>query len=76
MTAREVVNGKVGEMQCYEMDILGMYLTRAFNDSKGPKKIRIYAEQNLVARPNLQVVCRLRPGRVIRSRVSSFRAAV
>ena len=45
-TVGEVVKGKVGEMQCYEMDILGMYLTRAFNDSKGPKKIRIYAEQN------------------------------
>jgi hypothetical protein len=45
-TVREVINGKVGEMQCYEQDILRTYLTRAFNDPKGPRKIRIYADQN------------------------------
>lgn len=43
-TVREVVNGKIGEMQCYDLDILTVYLTRAASDPKGPKKLRIYAD--------------------------------
>jgi RNA polymerase sigma factor (sigma-70 family) len=45
-TIREVVNGKVGEMRCSDLDVLAKYLTRAFNDPKGPKKLRIHADQN------------------------------
>ena len=48
-----------------------MYLTRAFNDSKGPKKIRIYAEQNWSHDQiyKLFAVC----AKAVRRRVSSFR---
>jgi hypothetical protein len=45
-TVREVVGGKLGEMSCYDLGILTTYLTRAFNDPKGPKKVRIHADQN------------------------------
>ncbi len=45
-TVREVVNGRVAEMQCYDLDVLATYMTRAANDPKGPKKVRVYADQN------------------------------
>jgi hypothetical protein len=46
-TIREVVNGKVGEMRCSDLDVLTKYLTRAFNDPKGPKKLRVRADLNI-----------------------------
>jgi hypothetical protein len=42
-TVREVVNGKVAEIRCSDLDMLTTYLTRAFSDPKGPKKIRVSA---------------------------------
>jgi len=45
-TIREVVNGKVAEVSCSDPDILTTYLRRAFNDPKGPKKIRVAAEKD------------------------------
>lgn len=38
---REVVDGKVEAMQCSNLGILTTYLTRAFNDPKGPKTLRV-----------------------------------
>lgn len=45
-TVREVVNGKVGEVQCYELDILEHYLRRVAADPNGPKSIRFYVDRN------------------------------
>ena len=42
-TVREVVNGKVAEVTCSDLDILTTYLTRAFNDPRGPKNLRVSA---------------------------------
>jgi RNA polymerase sigma factor (sigma-70 family) len=42
-TVREVVNGRVAEVSCSNLDVLTVYLTRALNDPKGPKKLRISA---------------------------------
>ncbi|MCI0701914.1 MAG: sigma-70 family RNA polymerase sigma factor [Planctomycetia bacterium] len=42
-TVREVVNGRVAEVSCSNLGILKTYLTRAFNDPKGPKQLRISA---------------------------------
>jgi RNA polymerase sigma factor (sigma-70 family) len=42
-TVREVVNGKVAEIHTSDIDILRTYLTRAFNDPKGPKALRVSA---------------------------------
>lgn len=46
-TVREVINGKVGEMSCKDLDILMTYLTRAFNDPKGPKNLIVHAKSNV-----------------------------
>ena len=43
---REVVNAKVAEVQCSDVDILTTYLTRAFNDPKGPKSLRVSAHKD------------------------------
>lgn len=40
---REVVNGRVAEMTCSNLDLLTTYLARVHNDPKGPKKLRISA---------------------------------
>jgi hypothetical protein len=45
-TIREVVNGKVAEVSCDDLDMLTTYLKRAINDPKGPKKIRVSADKN------------------------------
>jgi RNA polymerase sigma factor (sigma-70 family) len=45
-TIREVVNGKVAVVQCYDLDMLTTYLKRVLNDPKGPKKIRVSADKN------------------------------
>jgi len=45
-TIREVVNEKIGEMHCSDTDVLAKYLARAFNDPKGPKKLRIHADKS------------------------------
>jgi RNA polymerase sigma factor (sigma-70 family) len=45
-TIREVVNGRVGELYCYDLGVLATYLTRTANDSKGPRTLRIYADQD------------------------------
>jgi RNA polymerase sigma factor (sigma-70 family) len=42
-TVREVMNGKVAVVTCSDLDILTTYLTRAFNDPKGPKQLRVSA---------------------------------
>ena len=42
-TVREVVNERIAEITCSNLDILTRYLSRAFNDPKGPKKLRIIA---------------------------------
>ncbi len=42
---REVVNGRVAEMTCSNLDLLTTYLARVHNDPKGPKKLRISANQ-------------------------------
>jgi RNA polymerase sigma factor (sigma-70 family) len=42
-TVREVVNGKVAEIHTSDIDILRTYLTRAFDDPRGPKQLRISA---------------------------------
>lgn len=34
-------------MHCYDLDFLTIYMTRAINDAKGPKKLRIIADQDL-----------------------------
>jgi RNA polymerase sigma factor (sigma-70 family) len=44
-TIREVVNGKVAEMSCSDLDMLATYLKRAFNDPKGPKNIHVFADK-------------------------------
>jgi len=46
-TVREVINGKVGEVTCTDPDVLAKYLARAFNDPKGPKKLRVQADRSL-----------------------------
>ena len=43
---REVVNQKVGEVYCSDPDVLARYLTRTFNDPKGPKNLRIAADKD------------------------------
>jgi RNA polymerase sigma factor (sigma-70 family) len=48
-TVREVVNGRIAEVTCSNLDILTTYLTRAFNDPKGPKKLRISASSEYPA---------------------------
>jgi RNA polymerase sigma factor (sigma-70 family) len=45
-TVREVVDGKVAEVHTLDIDILRTYLTRAFNDPKGPKSLRVAAFKN------------------------------
>jgi RNA polymerase sigma factor (sigma-70 family) len=45
-TVREVVNGRVVEVACNNLDALTTYLMRAHNDPKGPKKLRISAFKN------------------------------
>jgi len=45
-TVREVVNGKVAVVTCFDLDILRTYLTRAFNDPKGPKQLRVAAHKD------------------------------
>ncbi len=45
-TVREVIGGKVGEVQCFELDVLELHLTRAFRDPSGPKAFRLEADQN------------------------------
>ena len=42
-TVREVVNGKVAEVHTSNLDMIQTYLTRAFNDPKGPKTLRVAA---------------------------------
>ncbi len=41
----EVVNGKIAEVLCSDLDILTTYLRRTFNDPKGPKKLRVGADK-------------------------------
>jgi RNA polymerase sigma factor (sigma-70 family) len=41
-TVSEVIGGKVREMSCNDMDMLTTYVTRAFNDPKGPKKLNVH----------------------------------
>ena len=43
---REVVNGKVAVATCSNLDLLRTYLTRAFNDPKGPKQLRVSAAKD------------------------------
>ncbi|MBN9524420.1 hypothetical protein J0H58_38885, partial [bacterium] len=45
-TVREVIGGKVGEVQCFDLDVLELHLTRAFRDPNGPKAFRLEADQN------------------------------
>ena len=45
-TVREVVGGKVAEVHTSDLDILRTYLTRAFGDPKGPKKLRLSADKD------------------------------
>jgi hypothetical protein len=45
-TVREVVNGKIGEMNCTDLDVLAKYLARAYNDPQGPKSLRISAARD------------------------------
>ncbi|AMV29608.1 ECF RNA polymerase sigma factor SigW [Gemmata sp. SH-PL17] len=42
-TIREVINDRVAEITCSNLDALTKYLSRAFNDPKGPKKLRVIA---------------------------------
>ena len=42
-TVREVVDGKVAEIHTSDLGILKKYLTRAFDDPKGPKNLRVSA---------------------------------
>jgi RNA polymerase sigma factor (sigma-70 family) len=45
-TVREVVNGRVAEVTCSNLDVLTTYLTRAHNHPKGPKNLRISANKD------------------------------
>lgn len=45
-TVREVANGKVAEVHTSDIDILRTYLTRAFNDPNGPKKLRVSSDND------------------------------
>jgi len=45
-TVREVIGGKVGEMNCSDLEMLATYLTRIFNDPKGPRTLRLEADEH------------------------------
>jgi hypothetical protein len=45
-TVREVIRGKIGSILCSDTDVLAKYLSRAFNDPKGPKKLRVHVARN------------------------------
>ena len=62
-TVREVVKGRVAEVHASDIDILTTYLTRAFNDPKGPKKRPHRRRQGPLVRSasaGLHGVCRRR----------------
>jgi hypothetical protein len=45
-TVREVINGRVGQVECADLNVLKKYLSRAFKDPDGPKALRISAFAN------------------------------
>ena len=48
-SVRELIDGKAGEMRCSDLDVLATYLTRARNDPKGPKNLRVSAAHDFSA---------------------------
>jgi RNA polymerase sigma factor (sigma-70 family) len=45
-TVREVINGRVGQVECADLNVLTKYLSRAFKDPDGPKALRVAAFEN------------------------------